>query len=293
MRRKQDTLTAWLFLAPALIIFLVLIVYPIGLSGYASFTKWKYTAGLKGMKWYGFQNYINIFKDINFSSAIENTFLYVLITVPISILLSLIFAYLLNNKVFLPKTLRLFYFIPYIANAVAIATLFQSWFRTDGLINNILSIFSNDTVGLKWMTDKNLCKIPVMVMLVWTSLGYLIIIYMGALQNVSSDLYEAAEIDGASKTKQFIHITFPMVSQTTFYLIIVRMIAVFKVFVSVNVMSMKNPARYNTSIMVEVYNTAFSKMQFGKACAEAWILVLIVLFFTAVQFVGQKKWVHY
>lgn len=293
MRRKQETITAWLFLAPALIIFLTLIVYPIVMSGYASFTKWKYTAGIKGMKWYGVKNYINIFKDLNFKSAIGNTFLYVLITVPISIILSLIFAYLLNNKVYMAKTLRLFYFIPYIANAVAIATLFQSWFRTDGMINNILSIFSKEPTAVKWMTDKQLCKIPIMVMLVWTSLGYLIIIYMGALQNVSTDLYEAAEIDGASKTQQFIHITFPMVSQTTFYLLIVRMIAVFKTFVSVNVMSMKSPMKWNTSIMMEVYSTAFSSMQFGKACAEAWVLVLIVLFFTSIQFVGQKKWVHY
>ena len=293
MRRKQDTLTAWLFLAPAIIIFLVLIVYPIFMSGYASFTKWKFTSGLKGMKWYGFKNYTNIFEDLNFKAAIRNTFLYVFTTVPVSILLSLIFAFLLNNKVYIAKMLRLFYFIPYIANAVAIATLFSTWFRNDGMVNNILSLFSKEPVMLKWMSDKSLCKIPIMFMLVWTSLGYLIIIYMGALQNVSSDLYEAAEIDGASKTQQFIHITFPMVSQTTFYLLIVRMIAVFKVFVSVNVMSMKSPAKWNTSIMVEVYSAAFSSMQFGKACAEAWILVLIVLFFTAVQFIGQKKWVHY
>ena len=293
MRRKQDTLTAWLFLAPAIIIFLVLIVYPIFMSGYASFTKWKFTSGLKGMKWYGFKNYANIFEDLNFKAAIRNTFLYVFTTVPVSILLSLIFAFLLNNKVYIAKTLRLFYFIPYIANAVAIATLFSTWFRNDGMVNNILSLFSKEPVMLKWMSDKSLCKIPIMFMLVWTSLGYLIIIYMGALQNVSIDLYEAAEIDGASKTQQFIHITFPLVSQTTFYLLIVRMIAVFKVFVSVNVMSMRSPAKWNTSIMVEVYSAAFSSMQFGKACAEAWILVLIVLFFTAVQFIGQKKWVHY
>ena len=221
------------------------------------------------MKWYGFKNYVNIFKDLNFKAAISNTFLYVFVTVPISIILSLIFAFLLNNKVYMAKTLRLFYFIPYIANAVAIATLFSTWFRNDGMVNNILSFFSKDPVGLKWMSDKSLCKIPVMFMLVWTSLGYLIIIYMGALQNVSSDLYEAAEIDGASKTQQFLHITFPMVSQTTFYLLIIRMIAVFKVFVSVNVMSMKSPAKWNTSIMVEVYSAAFSSMQFGKACAEA------------------------
>lgn len=293
MRRKQDTITAWLFLAPAIIIFLTLIVYPIGMSGYASLTKWKYTSGLKGMKWYGLTNYQNIFENLSFKSAIGNTFLYVFVTVPISIILSLIFAYLLNNKVYMAKTLRLFYFIPYIANSVAIATLFQSWFRTDGMINNLLSLFTKDPVALKWMTDKALSRIPIMVMLVWTSLGYLIIIYMGALQNVSSDLYEAAEIDGAGKTRQFIHITFPMVSQTTFYLLIVRMIAVFKTFVSVNVMTMKSPMKWNTSIMMEVYSTAFSSMQFGKACAEAWVLVAIVLFFTAVQFVGQKKWVHY
>jgi len=292
MRRKKDIIAAWLFLAPAIIVFLALVAYPILFSGYASLTKWKFTDGVNGMKWTGFQNYQNLVKDINFKAAVQNTFIYTLVSVPISILLALIFSYLLNNKVLGAKVLRTFYFIPYVANAVAIAALFFSWFRADGMINSLLGLFG--VPAAKWLTDSVLCKIPVIFMLIWTILGYLIIIYMGALQNVPADLYEAAEIDGASKLQQFGHITVPLVSQTTFYLLVVRMIDVFKVFTSVNILSMGSALKANSSIVLEVYNTAFGRTyNFGKACAESWVLVFIILIFTAVQFVGEKKWVHY
>ena len=295
MRKKADTLTAYLFLAPAILIFLLLIVYPIFFSGYASFTKWKFTNGLKGMQWIGVKNYANLFKDKTFVAAIKNTFVYTFGSVPLSVGLSLVLAYVLNNKVYMAKTLRMFYFIPYIAQMVAVAAIFRSWFRTDGFINNVLiNVFGVAEANVpKWLASSDLSKIPVLLLLVWSSLGYLIIVYMGALQNVPVSLYEAAEIDGANKTQQFRHITIPLVSQTTFYLLIVRMIAVFKVFTSVNVLTWKTSSKGSVSIVQEVYSTAFGDYNFGKGSAQSWVLVGIILIFTFIQFKGQKKWVHY
>jgi len=109
----------------------------------------------------------------------------------------------------------------------------------------------------------------------------------------SVSLYEAAEIDGANKTQQFRFITIPLVSQTTFYLLIVRMIAVFKVFTSVNVLTWKTSSKGSVSIVQEVYSTAFGDFNFGKGSAQSWVLVGIILIFTFIQFRGQKKWVHY
>lgn len=295
MRKRKDTLTAYLFLAPALLIFLVLIVYPIFFSGYVSFTKWKFTSGLKGMQWIGVKNYANLFKDKYFVAAIKNTFIYTFGSVPISVGLSLVLAYVLNNKVYCAKILRMFYFIPYIAQMVAVAAIFRSWFRTDGFINNMLiNLFGVAEENVpKWLANSTLSRIPVLLLLIWSSLGYLIIVYMGALQNVPVSLYEAAEIDGANKTQQFRHITIPLVSQTTFYLLIVRMIAVFKVFTSVNVLTWKTSSKGSVSIVQEVYSTAFGDFNFGKGSAQSWVLVGIILIFTFIQFKGQKKWVHY
>ncbi|MBE5774128.1 MAG: sugar ABC transporter permease, partial [Clostridiales bacterium] len=178
---------------------------------------------------------------------------------------------------------------------VAVAAIFRSWFRTDGFINNMLiNLFGVAEENVpKWLANSTLSRIPVLLLLVWSSLGYLIIVYMGALQNVPVSLYEAAEIDGANKTQQFRHITIPLVSQTTFYLLIVRMIAVFKVFTSVNVLTWKTSSKGSVSIVQEVYSTAFGDFNFGKGSAQSWVLVGIILIFTFIQFKGQKKWVHY
>ena len=129
--------------------------------------------------------------------------------------------------------------------------------------------------------------------MIWTALGYVLIIYKAALQNVPRSLYVAATIDGASGFQQCMKITVPMVSPTTFYLVIVRLIAIFKIFGSVNVFTMGSSITSNTSIVQEIYSTAFSMYQHGYASAQSVILLVIILFFTAINFVGQKKWVHY
>ena len=129
--------------------------------------------------------------------------------------------------------------------------------------------------------------------MIWTSIGYELVVYMAAIQNISPSLYEAAEIDGANSFTKFIKITVPLISPTTFYLVIVRLIATFKLFTAVNIMTFGTPARANTTIVTRIYEEAFNNYKFGYASAEAWVLVLIILAITALQFWGQKKWVHY
>lgn len=295
----KENLAGYAFVSPALITYILLIAFPFFLTLILSFTEFNFLkvrnlAKLgKYIEFVGFDNFKEAFADRRFMAGISNTFVYAFTTVPASIILGIVLAYVLNGKVFLKKVLRLAFFVPYISSIVALGAVFKFLFREDGLVNNFLSSMGWITEPLKWTVEPSLSKIPIILLVIWTSLGYVLIIYMAALQNVPRTLYEAATIDGASGFQQFMKITVPMVSPTTFYLVIVRLIAIFKIFGSVNVFTMGSSITSNTSIVQEIYSTAFSSYQHGYASAQSVILLGIILFFTAINFVGQKKWVHY
>ncbi len=298
MQRKEN-LVGYAFVSPALICYLLMIAFPFFLTLILSFTEFNFLkvkdlAKLgKYIDWIGFDNFVDAFKDRRFLASIENTFIYAITTVPVSIVLGISLAYALNGKVFMKKVLRLAFFIPYISSIVALGAVFKFLFREDGLVNNFLSSMGWITEPLKWTVEPSLSKFPIALLVIWTSLGYVLIIYMAALQNVPRTLYEAATIDGANGFQQFTKITVPMVSPTTFYLVIVRMIAIFKIFGSVNVFTMGSSITSNTSIVQEIYDTAFKNYQHGYASAQSVVLLVIILIFTGINFAGQKKWVHY
>ena len=291
MNKRKENLIGYLFITPALLAFLIFIAFPFFASLGLSFTSWNFLGGLQKLKWIGLKNFSDILADKRFIQAIGNTAVYAVTTVPISILMALVLAYVLNGKVYFRKTLRMAFFIPYISSAVALSAVFKFLFRDDGIINAFLT-----TLGLgapQWFADLSLNKIPIIVLQIWTAIGYELIIYMSALQNVPPSLYEAAEIDGASSRVRFMKITVPLVSPTTFYLVIVRLIATFKLFSSVNIMTMGTAAYTNTSMVVEIYANAFGGYKFGYAAAESMVLFLIILGITLLNFRGQKRWVHY
>ena len=295
----KENLAGYAFVSPALITYILLIAFPFFLTLILSFTEFNFLkvrnlAKLgKYIEFVGFENFKAAFADRRFVASISNTFVYAFTTVPASIILGIVLAYVLNGKVFFKKVLRLAFFVPYISSIVALGAVFKFLFREDGLVNNFLMNMGWIDIPLKWTVEPSLSKIPIILLVIWTSLGYVLIIYMAALQNVPRSLYEAATIDGASGFQQFMKITVPMVSPTTFYLVIVRLIAIFKIFGSVNVFTMGSSITSNTSIVQEIYSTAFSGYQHGYASAQSVILLIIILFFTAINFVGQKKWVHY
>lgn len=290
-KKNNDALAGWLFLTPALIVFVALVLLPIVMSFFLSFTKWNFLSGLKGIEWVGFDNFRRLFiADHKFEMALRNTFIYAITIAPISIFLALIFAYMLNDKVYFKKFNRMCLFVPYISSMVALTAVFRFLFRTDGPINALLvGVFHAEEVP-KWLTSTALCKVPIICVMIYAGVGFSLIVYMAALQNVPTDLYEAASIDGASGFKQFVKITLPLISPTTFYLLIVRMIEAFKIFTAINIMGMIDNA---PSLVSEVYSKAFKTYAFGYASAESWILVVIILVITLIQLRGQKKWVHY
>ncbi len=291
MNKKKEALAGWLFLAPALVIFLALVIIPIIMSFLLSFADWNFLSGLGGLKWCGLDNFEKLFTvDRKFIMALTNTLLYAVITAPVSILIALILAYLLNNKVYFKKFNRMCFFIPYISSMVALTAVFRFLFRSDGPINAILMQIFHITEVPNWLTSTELSKVPITCVVIYAGVGFSLIVYMAALQNVPQELYEAATIDGANGFVQFFKITFPLISPTTFYLCIVRLISAFKIFTAINVMGMADTA---PSLVSEVYSNAFVSYDFGYASAESWVLVVIILIVTLVQFWGQKKWVHY
>lgn len=299
IQQRKENFAGYAFISPALICYLAFIAFPFFLTIILSFTEFNFLkvkdiAKLgKYIDWVGFENFTDAFRDRRFTAAISNTFVYAIATVPTSIVLGVILAYILNGKIFFKKTLRLAFFIPYISSIVALGAVFKFLFREDGLVNNFLTSVGWISTSVKWTVEASVTKVPIILLVIWTSLGYVLILYMAALQNVPRVLYEAATIDGANGFQQFMKITLPMVSPTTFYLVIVRLIAVFKIFGSVNVFTMGSSITSNTSIVQEIYSTAFSTYQHGYASAQSVILLGIIILFTLINFAGQKKWVHY
>ena len=293
MYKKKETLIGYAFVAPALISFFVLVAFAFFFSIFLAFTKWNFLSGFKGIQWVGLENFKNLLEDKLFIQAIKNTFFYAITTVPVSIVISLILAYILNGKIFLRKFLRMCFFIPYISSIVALAAVFKFLFPEEGPINDMLMKVNMISEPMKWLTNPSLSRVPIVLILIWSAIGFELIVYMAAIQNVPKELYEAADIDGANSFRKFWKITFPMISPTTFYLVVVRMIAAFKVFSAINIMTTGTHAKENTSMVVLIYGNDFSEYKFGSASAEAVVLFFIILAVTIVNFIGQKKWVHY
>ena len=289
----KETLVGYAFIAPALLVFLALIAFPLFFSFFLSFTEWNFLSGWENIKFIGLENFRKLFADTNFRWAVSNTFIYTLTIVPTSVIIALVLAYILNDKVYFKKTMRLCFFIPYISSAVALAAVFKALFREDGVVNNFLTHVFGLSEPIRWFVDSQWNKIPIIIFVIWVQIGFELIIYMAALQNVPRTLYEAADLDGVTPWKKFWKITFPLISPTTFYLIVVQFIAVFKIFSAIDVMNFGNTAYANTSIVVEIYRNAFKNYQFGYASAEALVLMVIIIIITAINFYGQKKWVHY
>lgn len=291
--KRSENLWGWAFVSPTLFAFLALTAIPFVISILLSFLDWNFFSGIEKIKWVGVENFIDIWDNKDFIKGLQNTFVYVITIVPLSIILSLVFAFCMNGRIYGKTALRMMFFIPYISSIVAVGAVFKFLFREDGTVNNLLMSLGLITEPLKWTIKKELTKIPIILLSVWMSIGYQLILFTAAMQNVPTSLYEAARIDGASSFKQFTKITMPMISPTIFYLVITRMMAVFKIFGSVNIFTMGSSIDSNTSVVVEIYEFAFTKYEFGPASAMSMVLFGIILVVTAINFWGQKKWVHY
>lgn len=291
-KKKSETM-AYVFLLPQMTLLFVLVILPVLYSFVLAFCDWDFVSGIENIKFVGIENFVTMWNDPKFVRSFVNTILFAAGVVPISMGLSLLIAIILNKHVFCKGILRLGFFIPYISSIVAISIVWSFLFNpTQGPINEFLmKLGISNPPG--WLTDSGWALPSLMLVSVWQALGYCIIIYLGGLQNVPEDLYEAARMDGANGLQQFFNITIPMLSPTTFFLLITRVIQSFQIFAPIRVLTSGGPG-YSTNVMVYyMYENAFQYYKMGYASAVAWVMFVIIMIITVIQWRGQKKWVAY
>lgn len=291
-RKFRETVYGYLFILPNLIGFSLLSLFAIIFSFILSFTNWDMQTGLQNIKFIGIQNFIDIFTDATFKQSIVNNF-YFVIFIPIEVFITLAVASMINRSVYFDKLWRVILYLPSITNVVIITTVWMMLLRPDdGVINNMLM-----AIGIKnppgWLSSPEWVKPSIVLMYMWSVIGYYVIMYIAALKSISKELYEASGIDGASKMQQFFRITVPMVSPVTFYIIIMETIAVFKTWTHVQILTGGGPGGSSNVIGYYIYKSAFNYGKMGYASAMSWVLLLIILIITYFQWQGQKKWVNY
>lgn len=288
---KRQRLLGYVFIAPNLIGMMIFMLIPALFSFYLMFTDWVFASG-KPPHFIGLDNFKMMVRDDLFTVSVKNTLL-VLIPVPISIMLGFLIAVMLNNRVYLQKTLRAFFFAPYFTSGIAIAFVWMVLFQpANGPINAFLR-----SVGIaeppKWFASPDTAMYAVLIMMIAGGIGYNMIIYLAALQEISSEQLEAAKMDGATFGQLLRLIILPLVSPTTLFLMITGCIGSIKGFGMIYAITQGGPANSTTVFSIFAYKKAFNFYEMGYASAVSWSMFLLILCITLIQWAGQKKWVHY
>lgn len=287
----RGSIGGYLFLAPWLIGFFGLTLGPALVSLYLSFTDFDL---LGSPRWVGAANYVRIATaDAKFVSAMHVTFLYVALAVPLKLIFALMVAMVLNKGIRgLPLYRAMFYLPSLIGASVAIAVLWRQLFAGDGLLNQFLALFGIH--GPSWISDPDTAIYTLVALSVW-QFGSPMIIFLAGLRQIPKDVYEAAEIDGASRSQQFWRITLPMLTPVIFFNGVVQTIDAFKAFTPAFIISGGTGGPIDSTLFytLYLYQEAFAYFRMGYASALAWILVVIVAAFTALAFLSSRYWVHY
>nr|WP_317283396.1 sugar ABC transporter permease [uncultured Sellimonas sp.] len=291
-RQKKDWIAGYIFIAPVTIGLFIFYVIPFIQNFWFSFND---VNKFNMATFNGIENYKQLFQEPDLLLALKNTFLYAIITVPIGLILSLVLASFLNSKIKGKGIYRTIYFLPSVTMAAAIALVWKLIFNGDyGILNSILGVFGIE--GQSWLTNPHTALFCVMIVGIWGSVGYNMIILLAGMQGVSKSYYEAAEIDGAGPFQRFKSITIPLVSPTIFFVTITGLIGAFQVFDTLYMMidPDKNPAFNAVKTMnVLFYQNAFMYGYKGYAAAISIFMFVIIMIITVIQLWGQKKWVNY
>ena len=286
-RKRRATIAA--FLAPTVVGFLLFSLIPIASSLYLSFTSWDI---LQPAEWVGLENYKVLLGSEEFWRVMRNTGEYIVLYVPLMLVSSLALAALLNRKFAGVDVYKVLFFLPVLTSWVA-GSLIWRWILNHkyGLVNILLGHIG--VAGPAWLDDKYWAMPGIVLASVWKDAGFFALIFLGALKGINHEYYEAAQIDGASPWNKFRHITLPLVSPTTFFVTITSIINSFQVFAQVQIMTYGGPAGATQVIMERIYKYAFQFFKMGYASALSWVLFVIILIITAIQWRLQKGWVFY
>jgi len=287
----RESATGYLFLAPWLIGFFGLTLGPALVSLYLSFTDYDL---LSNPRWVGAANYVRIAtSDPKFSAAMHVTFLYVVLSVPLKLAFALLVAMMLNRGLRgLPLYRAIFYLPSLIGASVAVSVLWRQVFAGDGLLNQALKLVGIH--GPSWISNPDTALYTLVALAVW-QFGSPMIIFLAGLRQIPKDVYEAAEIDGASRSQQFWRITLPLLTPVLFFNVVVQTIDAFKAFTPAFIISGGTGGPIDATLFytLYLYQEAFAYFRMGYASALAWVLVVIIAVFTALSFLSSRYWVHY
>lgn len=287
---RAEERAAWLFLAPSLVLYLMFTGIPVAAVLVLSFTKWDLFTTIDFV---GLANYTALARDAIFQKVLTNTGLFVLASVPAQVVLGLLFALGLNRNIPGRTGLRVAYFLPVVTSTVAAALVWAFLFNSNyGLINAGLSAIGVTELP-KWLASTRWSLWSVVIVFTWQNLGYAVVLFLAGLQNIRQDIFDSATLDGSSGWKSFWNLTLPLLSPTTFFVVIIALINSFQVFELVFVMTQAGPSNATNTLVYYIYQNGFQFYQMGYASAAAMVLFVIVLAVTLVQYKLQDRWVHY
>lgn len=291
-KQMKTDLTGYTFILPNIIGVLLFTLFPMVFSLVISFTDWDYTKGFGNWNFIGIRNFIEMWKDKWFTDSLINTVIFAVVVVPVTVFLALVLAVVIDRFCFGKLPMRLAMFMPYISNVVAVAIVWVMMYSPWGPFTQLVKLFGVENPP-QWLGDGNWALPAIMLMTIWSNVGYAVMIYTSALQSLPQDVYEAADVDGAGEIRKFFKLTIPFLSPTTFFLVITTFISSFQVFAPIQIMTRGGPGTSTHVLVYYIYTSAFTFYRMGYASAMSWILFIILFAITVVQWRGQKKWVSY
>jgi multiple sugar transport system permease protein len=290
--KTQEALAGYLFILPNLIGFTVFVLFGLVFSLVMSFTDWNLLKDMSSVKFIGLRNYLDLPQDTWFIQSLLNN-LWFLLVIPVQIFLAMVTASILNGKILGKTILRAMFYLPYVTSMVAISVVWMTLFNPRfGPINHFLGLLGVENPP-KWLASPQWSKPAIGIIMIWQQMGYHALLYLAALQNIPASLYEAAEVDGATAVQKFFRITMPLVSPTTFLIAVIAVIASFQSWSMIQILTQGGPGTSTHILGFYVYMVAFKFYRMGYASAIAWVLFIIIMFITLIQWRGQKRWVNY
>jgi multiple sugar transport system permease protein len=285
--RNREAFWGYLFISPNFLIILIFTIIPVFYSSYISFTDWNI---LGKANFIGIENYQRILEDEVARETFFNTFYFTVVSVPLNVVLTLLIAVMLNQKIKGITFFRTAFYIPYISASVAVSLMFMWLLANNGLLNQILASIGMEPV--RWLTDPELALNSVIGVTIWKGMGMNIVIFLAALQDIPHELIEAAAIDGASRTQQFLKIVVPLLTPVIFFVTITGIISSFQSFDLVYNMTEGGPGHATTVIGFYIWRQAFDYLNMGYGAALANIVFVAILILTIIQWVLRKRWVY-
>lgn len=287
-RSRREALDCYIFMSPVIIGLIVFMIGPMIASLYFSFTKYDI---LGAPKWIGLANYNGLFHDHLFWQSLKVSCIYAVTSVPLNLIFGLFLAILLNRKIKGIFVFRTIYYLPAVISGVAVSLLWMRIFNPNfGLLNWFLGLFGIN--GPQWLYSEHWALPAIILMSLW-GVGGGMLINLAGLQSIPNDLYEASEIDGANKIKQFFHITIPMLSPIIFFNLVMGMISALQIFTEGYVMTGGGPNNSTLFSVLYLYRNAFKYLDMGYASALAWVLFIIIMLLTLLVFKSSPMWVYY